>query len=115
MTPIMGATMILVSCLVAYSGLVTEASPRDNLDGFRSQKPLSVPALGSQSFNVGFSLQSSYGYVASECKGYKLSHIYRAVAVKFENGTTRAFKVYGDGSYREAMSRLSLDSSRHLA
>ena len=52
MAPIMGATIILVSNLVAYSGLVTGASPMSNLDGFWSQKSLSVPALESDSFNV---------------------------------------------------------------
>ncbi|KAH0536745.1 hypothetical protein FGG08_006417 [Glutinoglossum americanum] len=37
------------------------------------------------------------------------------VAVIFDNGTTVAHKVDGDSSYQEVMSRLSLDSSRHLA
>ncbi|KAI9855694.1 MAG: hypothetical protein M1813_009656 [Trichoglossum hirsutum] len=96
--PVVSAGIILVSYLLGYSGLVSAFS-FGSIFQFWSQKPLFAPTAESKGFSVGFSLQSSYG----------------AAAITFDNGTVVTQKVDGDASYREVMSRLSLDSSRHIA
>ncbi|KAI9767436.1 MAG: hypothetical protein M1840_005665 [Geoglossum simile] len=95
---VVSASILLLSYLFGFSGFVSAISPA-SFYRYWSQKPLVVSTTESRNCSVGFSLQSSYG----------------VVAVSFDNGETITYKVYGDESYREVMSRLSLDSSRHLA
>jgi hypothetical protein len=77
-----------------------------------------VTTTDAASFSVGFSLQSSYGYAASNFQDEKLiakPKFTGQLPLSARMTRQSAFTIYGDEPYGEVMSRLSLDSSVHLA
>lgn len=70
--------------------------------GANDQQPLLSTTL-KPSYSVGFSLASSYGAAAV------------IIDDAHDEKKTLTWVVYGDSEYQSVMSRLSLDSSQHLA
>ncbi len=100
----------VISLLLAFLLVLVPAMSFNGIFNIWPHRAAQTPLLDSpgfahaaSNFSVGFTLQSSFGAVA--------------VIFEYPNGTSETVvrTLEGDAVYRAVMTRLSLDSSQHLA
>ena len=97
--------VIKFTTLLVWLWAVSPGLSLERPSGNDQQKPLllTTTSIPSRNYSVGFSLASSYGAAAV------------IIDDPSEGKKTHTWVVYGDEKYQEVMSRLSKESSRHLA